>query len=261
MKRTANCKLQTANSRFASRAAFTLVELLTVMAILGVLMGLLFPAFNGIRKRAFRTQAHNLVGQVAAAWQLHLNDFRSFPDTKLFDDATEEDGDIWFPMNPLNVALLNWRAPKPLDYPGTSAKWMNDLRDAAKEAIDAHTLNKPRKLTISFKKDGKETKTTVPTRDAYLEINQVLWICGLITPDGERVARKIFDRGGDYLAVRNSVGDSKYPLFAMIDTGYDGKLHQPGSFVADAEEQDQSTIINKPSIAWCVCYGETLGSW
>ena len=48
------------------RSAFTLIELLTVMAVLGILMGLLFPAFSGIRKRAYRTQTHNLVSHIPA---------------------------------------------------------------------------------------------------------------------------------------------------------------------------------------------------
>ena len=235
------------------RSAFTLIELLTVMAVLGILMGLLFPAFSGIRKRAYRTQTHNLVSQVDAAWQLHFNDFRSYPDPKFFEDAHEEACDIWFPMSPLNLCILNWRTPKPTDFSGTSAQWMTKLVAEAKKKVADHTPNKPRSLTV----EG----TKLPTRDAYLEISQIHWMCGLVTAEGERKARKAYDTTEDTSAARDAVKGDDYSVYAKLDTGYDGKVYIPGSFVEDAEEQDEASLVNRPALAWASCYGSTVGSW
>ncbi len=55
--------------RHSSRQAFTLVELLVVIAIIGVLVGLLLPAVQAAREAARRAQCSARLGELVKATQ------------------------------------------------------------------------------------------------------------------------------------------------------------------------------------------------
>jgi len=58
-----------------SRASgFTLIELIVVIAIIGILAGILVPAISRVRGRAITTQSLSNVRQIGTAMQLYLND-------------------------------------------------------------------------------------------------------------------------------------------------------------------------------------------
>ena len=57
------------------RAAFTLTELLIVIAIIAVLAAILFPVFASAKREAKRTTALSNVEQIGKAVHLYLNDY------------------------------------------------------------------------------------------------------------------------------------------------------------------------------------------
>jgi prepilin-type N-terminal cleavage/methylation domain-containing protein len=61
------------------RKAFTLIELLVVIAIIAILLGLLFPAFQGVLDRAKKVQAKNDVTLIVTAVNAYYTEYGKYP--------------------------------------------------------------------------------------------------------------------------------------------------------------------------------------
>jgi prepilin-type N-terminal cleavage/methylation domain-containing protein len=61
------------------QTAFTVLELLIVIAIIALIAALLFPVFAGARKKARETQCMNNLHQIYIAWSLYTNDYQDTP--------------------------------------------------------------------------------------------------------------------------------------------------------------------------------------
>ncbi len=106
-----NYKLDT-----SARAAFTLVELLVVLAIIGILLGLLLPAVQSVREAARRVACQNNLRQLGVSLHNFESAHQVFPASG------------WTTVGPGNPGgkYVGWR---PLILPFIEQKGLSDLYD------------------------------------------------------------------------------------------------------------------------------------
>ena len=108
-----------------ARRGFTLLELLVVMAIIGVLVGLLLPTIWKMKDRSRIVEASSDVNQIAAAWNHYLIDNRRFPEDSITEMGTNAVAILRGDSNPRGFRYLDLREITgyfcdPWGAPGTS---------------------------------------------------------------------------------------------------------------------------------------------
>jgi len=82
--------------------AFTLIQLLVVIAIIAILIGLLFPAFSAVQDQAKRTQAKNDLTQIVNAVNAYYTEYGKYPlvtaDTIITITSTPNNADLFYTL-------------------------------------------------------------------------------------------------------------------------------------------------------------------
>ncbi len=72
------------------KTAFTIIELLTVMSIIVILIGLLVPSLNMVKRYAKEVKQRAQFHSIDSALELFRNEFDDYPDSKYLDDAGKQ---------------------------------------------------------------------------------------------------------------------------------------------------------------------------
>ena len=133
--------------------AFTLIELLVVIAIIGILIGLLFPAFNAVQNQARQTQAKNDLTQIVNAVNAFYTEYGKYPPAT--DDVVIPDNSTLFnelratpaaTQNPRQIVFINSPNVKNTAAPrsgiGADGKYYDPWGTQYQVAIDTNYDNR-----------------------------------------------------------------------------------------------------------------------
>lgn len=191
-----------------SRTAFTLVELLVVISIIGMLMGLLLPAVQAARETARRMQCQSNLHNIGLALLNYDSAHRQFPlgatsskyhswgtailpfleQAPLYESINlNKDWDDVSNLNLVKTNLSIFECPSSLkkfdgktDYCGISGSWRNAKSPGSENgmlypASKANTLG----VTLPSVIDGTSHTILVSEGATVMEEGYGFWACGL----------------------------------------------------------------------------------
>lgn len=215
-----------------SRSGFTLIEMLTVIVIIGMLAAILLPVLGRTKDRTYDLAAKDLCGQVATAWSALLDSGGAgrFPSRELLSavgSATPVDGDLMVEMGPGTTSVLSWWQPSG-PVPASDLKTFKVyLSDKAGTALLPAAL-----------KDPDPTLVDRWPSDVRLDRSFVQKCVGLYAPWAERAFAEPLEKQltptfedddlsstKDLAQLKNEYSDAL--LCAVLDYDGDGKVTLP----------------------------------
>jgi len=94
-----------------SRVAFTLVELLVVIALIAVLAALLFPGLSRVKAASYVVKCKSNLHQTGVALQMYVGDYNRYPSMLAGDGSFQTWADRLYPYAPLNWTNRSWHCP------------------------------------------------------------------------------------------------------------------------------------------------------
>jgi prepilin-type N-terminal cleavage/methylation domain-containing protein len=114
-----------------SRPGFTLVELMTVIAIIVLLIGILIPALSSARKQAKQTATAGLIKSIGSGCEMFRGDFKQYPQSRgrnPFEAASED----------ISLMGAQWLA---LQLMGADGSGIVDWRDVKNDSNDDKVID------------------------------------------------------------------------------------------------------------------------
>ncbi len=208
--------MKTLSNSSRSRFAFTLIELLTVIAIIAILMGLLFPAIGAVRENARRTQAKNEVTQLVAALKHYYTEYSKYPPLEAASAAAPATP----PANPKDLYCGDKLRDTNCTFNNVAV--MDTLRAISrKDGVNENDAANPRRIPFY---EAKIVQNPLLPRSGVLEVSS----SGVQPTNPEQIGC-LFDPWGNQ-------------YFIMMDTNYDNALDM-GQCYKDFGETDE---LQKP---------------